>query len=321
MSVSRDRYPLYAELPVREGAPPGSCWGVFGDEDEIGTLNFIEPEHVRDAACLVRDGSVFALNWDITLPSPAFFKRETVKHTVFEKYPGLAVDDYLDSFWPQASSQWDGLRHIADDDNGFYNGAKLDEVTNPGPGRLGMEHWARRGIAARGVLVDVVRWARETRTSLEPFDFFPIGSGLIEDILARRKVELVQGDILVVRTGWVERYEELTQLERDELAAQIRPGSPGLYGADVPPFLWDNRVAAVAADNPGLEAGYPSKGSDLSLHRALIARLGMPLGELWDLRRLAEDCQRDDRSVFLLTSAPLWIPGGVGTPPNVLALK
>ncbi|MGI9657429.1 MAG: cyclase family protein, partial [Gaiellaceae bacterium] len=266
------------------------------------------------------DGTVFALNWDIALPAPAFFKRQTVKHTVFEKYPGFAVDDYLDSFWPQASSQWDGLRHIGDDDNGFYNGATLDEVTATG-GKLGIEHWARRGIAGRGVLVDVARFAHETAVALDPFDFFAIDSALISEVLASRGVALRQGDILILRTGWVEAYEELNQQEREELAAQVRPGSPGLHGADVPGFLWDNRVAAIAADNPGLEAGYPERGSDLSLHRALIARLGMPLGELWDLRRLAADCERDGRYEFFLTSAPLHVSGGVGSPPNVLALK
>ena len=179
-------YPRFEDLPVRAGAPDGSSWGVFGDDDEVGTLNFIGPEQVRHAAQLVRDGTVFALNWDIGLPAPAFFKRETVKHTVFEKYPGFAIDDYLDSFWPQASSQWDGLRHIGDDGNGFYNGATLEEVTATGAGKLGIEHWATRGIAGRGVLVDVVRHAGEEGLRLDPFDFFPVGSTLIAEILAKR---------------------------------------------------------------------------------------------------------------------------------------
>ena len=302
---------------ARRPAPRG---GVFGENDEIGTLNFIGPDQVREAARLVRDGAVFALNWDLGLPDPPFFKRETIKHTVFEKYPGFAIDDYIDSFWPQASSQWDGLRHIADDENGFYNGATIADVTTAG-GKLGIEHWALRGVAGRGVLIDVVRWAHEEGSPLDPFEFFPIGSQLIAEILERRAVTLRQGDIVILRTGWVEAYEALTEPERVKLAEQVRPGSPGLYGADVPGFLWDNRVAAIAADNPGLEAGYPSKGSDLSLHRALIARLGMPLGELWDLRLLAADCERDGRSEFFLTSAPLRLSGGVGSPPNVLALK
>src|SRR5437870_3594665 len=28
--------PSYQELPVREGAPAGAAWGVFGDDDQVG---------------------------------------------------------------------------------------------------------------------------------------------------------------------------------------------------------------------------------------------------------------------------------------------
>lgn len=310
--------PQFAELPVRPGAPPGSSWGVFGDDDELGTLNFVGAEEVRAAAALVRKGSVFSLNWDLALPAPPFFGRANVRHTIFEKYGGVAVDDYLDSFWPQCSTQWDGLRHFADADFGFYNGATLAEVTVSGAGRLGVEKWARRGIASRGVLLDVAR----AEPVIDPFDFYAIGPEVIERVAGRQGVDIRAGDILVFRTGWVEAYERLGQAEREELAADAkRPGSPGLYGPDIPGFLWDNRIAAVAADNPGLEAGHPGTGSDLALHKALLARLGMPLGELWDVRALADDCAADGVCEFLLTSAPLHVGGGAGSPPNALALK
>jgi len=312
--------PNFAELPVRDGAPAGSSWGVFGDNDEIGTLNFIGPEQVAAAAKLVTTGHVFPLNWDLSLPSPAFFKRRSITHTVIERREGFVIDDYLDSFWPQASSQWDGLRHIADE-QGHYNGVGFPEALDPGSGRLGVEHWAQRGIAGRGVLVDIVAQLEAEGIELDPFDFFPIRPDLIERTLNQARIRLMTGDILVFRTGWVEAYERLSGEEREAYAATERPGSPGLHGDDIPPFLWDNRVAAVAADNPALEAGRPRKGSDLSLHRALIPRLGMPLGELWDVAALARDCQQDGVFEFFLTSAPLRLNGGVGTPPNVLALK
>ena len=316
-----DGFPRFAELPVRPGAPAGSSWGVFGDRDEIGTLNFVGPEQALAAARLVRTGKVFSLNWDLSLPSPPFFGRANLRHTVFPKHDGWAADDYLDSFWPQCSSQWDGLRHFADPGHGFYNGVTLEEATTDGQGRLGMEHWARRGIAARGVLLDVARFVEDEGRPLDPFDFFPIGPDLLERIAEHSGARLGPGDVLLFRTGWIEAYEKLGQREREELAAQGRPGCPGLYGDDVPAWLWDNRIAAVASDNPGLEAGHPRKGSDLRLHKALIARLGMPLGEFWELDALAADCVEDGVREFLLTSAPLNLAGGVGSPPNALALK
>ena len=312
--------PRFTELPVRPGAPPGSSWGVFGDEDEIGTLNFVRAENVAAAAGLVRRGKVFSLNLGLELPDPPFFGRKPIRHTLFEKHGGTALDEHIDDLYPQASTQWDGLRHFADPDHGFYNGAQLSELTG-GPARLGVHHWARRGIAARGVLLDVARALDADGASPDPLDFFPIGADLLARTAERQDVALEEGDVLLVRTGWLEAYERLGRPERERLSALGRPGAPGLHGDDVPAFLWDNRIAAVAADNPALEATRPGDTSPLALHVALIARLGMPLGELWLLDALAADCATDGVYEVLLVSAPLNLHGGAGSPANALALK
>jgi kynurenine formamidase len=315
--------PRFAELPQRLGAPAGSSWGVFGDDDEHGTLNFIGPEQVIAAASLIRSGKVFPLNWDVKLPAPALFHRRSLRHELFhfDVPGGITVDDYLDDFYLQGSSQWDALRHFGDAEHGFYNGATLDEVIGPGDGRLGIERIARRGIVARGVLLDVARALAAEGAGIDPFDFFPIDPGLLERTAAAQGVELRPGDVLLVRTGWVEAYDALDAEGRTALAAESAPGSPGLYGDDVPAFLWDLGIAAVAADNPALEASRPGTGPELGLHRALIARLGMPLGELWALGALAEDCSLDRRFEVFLASAPLNLSGGAGSPPNALAVK
>jgi hypothetical protein len=200
--------PRLADLPVRAGAPPGSSWGVFGDDDEIGTLNFVRPEDVAAAGRLVRTGMVFSLNLGLELPDPPFFGRKPVRHTLFEKYGGAALDEHLDDLYTQASTQWDGLRHFADPDHGFYNGSQLLELTR-GPERLGVHHWARRGIAARGVLLDVGRTLDADGTPPDPLDFFPIGVELLARTAERQGVELRQGDVLLIRTGWLEAYERL----------------------------------------------------------------------------------------------------------------
>ena len=49
--------------------------------------------------------------------------------------------------------------------------------------------------------------------------------------------------------------------------------------------------------------------------------LGMPIGEFWDLDPLADDCAQDGVYEFMLVSAPLYIPQGVGSPPNAYAIK
>jgi kynurenine formamidase len=313
--------PTFAELPRRAGAPAGSSWGVFGDDDEHGTLNFIGPEQVVAAAALIRTGKVIPLNWEVGLPAPALFHRHSPRHELFhlETGPGITVDDYLDGFYLQGSSQWDALRHFGDAEHGFYNGASLDEVTGPG-GPLGIERMAGRGIAGRGVLLDVARQL-EAEGSYDPVEYLEIGTDVLRRTAEAQRVELRPGDILLLRTGWVEAYSRLDEDARVALVEGGAPGSAGLHGDDIPGFLWDHRVAAVAGDNPAVEASQPGPGPDLELHVALIARLGMPLGELWELGPLADDCAADGRYEMFLTSAPLNVRGGAGSPPNALAVK
>ena len=86
-------------------------------------------------------------------------------------------------------------------------------------------------------------------------------------------------------------------------------------------YLWDLHIAAVAADNPALEAWPPGPESGGFLHFRLIPLLGMNIGEFWYLEDLAADCAQDGVYEFMFTSAPLNVPGGVGSPPNALAIK
>ena len=46
---------------LRETAEKCKNWGRWGPDDEIGTLNFISPENIVEAAQLIRKGKVFSL--------------------------------------------------------------------------------------------------------------------------------------------------------------------------------------------------------------------------------------------------------------------
>ena len=47
----------------------------------------------------------------------------------------------------------------------------------------------------------------------------------------------------------------------------------------------------------------------------------MPIGELWWLDALADDCAQDGVYEFFLVTQPLNLPRGVGSPPNAVAIK
>jgi hypothetical protein len=62
-------------------------------------------------------------------------------------------------------------------------------------------------------------------------------------------------------------------------------------------------------------------GNEGLLHYRALPLLGLPLGELFVLAPLAEDCALDRRYEFMVVSAPLHVEGGVATPPNAVVIK
>ncbi len=316
------KLPSYDDLPIRAGAPAGAAWGVFGDDDEVGTINLLTPERVIAAAASIRSGKVFALNLPINIPDPPLFTRGKHTHTV-KIFPNaeFVLDDYLDNFYPQASSQWDALAHVKHPVHGAYNGIPDNQITGRGGMRLGIDNLARRGIAGRGVLADVARYYDRIGKSINFTSAESIPLGDVQATLEDEGVALRAGDVLLIRIGWTKFYLSASAEIKAELARETVV--PGIEGSErTARWLWDNHLAAVASDSPALEALPKTAGNEMEfLHFHMLAFFGMPIGEMWNLEGLAEDCAADGRYDFFLTSAPLNVPGGVGSPPNALAIK
>jgi kynurenine formamidase len=316
--------PSYDQLPIREGTPQGAAWGVFGDDDQLGTINLLTPERVIQAASFVRSGRVFALNLRIDIPDPPLFTRGKHRH-IIKNFGSYILDDYLDNFYPQASSQWDALSHVKHPQLGAYNGIPEGDITGYGGSKLGIDNLAQRGIAGRGILADVARYYERQGKELNcaTNDVVPL-----EDLLATLEAQGTKvwpGDVLLIRVGWTKAYLAMSQEQKAELARETK--SPGIEGSQrAAKWLWEQHIAAVASDSPGLEAVPPPNVSDFTaandlLHFHMLSFFGMPIGEMWNLEELADNCANDNRYEFFFTSAPLNIPGGVGSPPNALAIK
>lgn len=80
---------------------------------------------------------------------------------------------------------------------------------------------------------------------------------------------------------------------------------------------WNNHFAAVVAEDVCYEVWPPKQ---IILHEYLLPMWGSPVGKLWDLEKLAETCKRNHRWQFFLTSAPLNVSSGKGSPSNALAM-
>lgn len=310
--------PRYADLP------DGCAWDLL--DPSLGSLELLTPDRVAAAARLVRTGRRFSLDLPVDWPDPPFFGREPVVHTVFD-YADNILDDRLDNYFPQGSTQWDAFSHFGDAERGFFGGNTKETIREGGA--LSVDAWHPSGIVGRGVLLDVAR-----HTEVAPDSGFVVTPDLLDATAAAQGVDVQAGDVLCVRVGWVGWYKSLDRPAREALAEASRglqtgakfflPGiGPGPATAE---WLWDHGVVALAVDNPAVEPLPPSGGMagfkpEDMVHVRVLAMLGIPLGEFFDFEALADDCASDGVYEFLFTSAPLGIPGGIGSPPNALAIK
>ncbi|MGH8994959.1 MAG: cyclase family protein [Acidimicrobiales bacterium] len=312
--------PRYDDLPE---APEGgrSAWGLFGEGDSVGLMNLVTPERVLEASKLVRRGALFPLDAPLDAFSPAIASgRGIPRHRVLHAPGTIGFDDVYDNFFPQASSQWDSLGHVGYGPNAFYNGATEDDVAS---GRRNtIEHWAKRGIATRGVLLDLPRTLADAGRPYEPGSNTAFSVDDLELARERAGVEFRTGDLLIVHTGFAAWFVGAGMRERTEVARGMT--TPGLAsGEDMCRYLWDAHVVGVASDTFAVEVFPPdiSKGTMGFMHRILIGQFGMALGELWWTEDLAADCEGDGVHDFFLVSAPLHARGGIGSPPNAIAIK
>jgi kynurenine formamidase len=318
--------PAFDDLPVIKDAPPESSWGVFGDNYALGCLNFLTPEGIVEAAGLVRTGKVFRLDAKIGFAKPPLFGRSTAVHGVTVLGP-MANDDSLDNFNTQEGSQWDGLGHVGHGRHGaFYNGVKVEEIRDGGPGvagnaKLGIHHWADKFVG-RGVLIDAYGFRVQQGHEVNPLKKGVYSLDELKAVLDAQGTTLTPGSILLVRTGWMEAYEQLSAEGKRTLAPMDKLESMGVEASrEMAAWLWNNRVAAIGTDCPSVEA-FPFDFMDEgALHYRALPLLGLPLGELFTLKPLAEDCAADKRYEFMLVSAPLNLEGGIASPPNAVVIK
>src|SRR5579863_988158 len=165
--------PKYRELPESALGGARHAWDVFGKGDDLGRLNLLTAQNILAAAREVRKGDVFNLCLPLDLPDPPWGReRKPYVHHIYDPDRNTK-DDYLDSFFLQRSTQWDGLRHIRAATLGFYGGTNVDNVGFEGL-ELGIQAWAELGIVGRGVLVDVARYLAENGNPLDPHIGTPI---------------------------------------------------------------------------------------------------------------------------------------------------
>jgi len=302
-----------------------SNWGKWGDDDEVGALNYLGPQEVLNAVGLVRSGKVFPLQRLIGNPKgdPVWPGRTPAERTQIldesswdgpdaPQYPGGLhyADDKINAFL-QGSTQYDGLGHV------WYGGRIWNgydaRTTVGGLERASVAPIGERGVVGRGVLLDMARFrGKETLGAAETFTH--------EDLLAcaeKQRTEIRPRDILVVRTNFLKLFFDLGDKFYEGFC------EPGLvYSPELVQWFQDMEIPNLVTDTIANEVTTdPNNGVSLVLHNALMRNLGITLTEIADLEKLAADCAEDGQYEFLYVAAPLKVHKGSGSPVNPVAIK
>jgi kynurenine formamidase len=292
-----------------------SNWGRWGKEDQLGAMNLITPAKRKQAVTLVKEGVTVSLAHDEDTTKAVDNPSPLVQTMVWSgaNTPGpFLMDTY--AWTSDPSSSYHGFFHTHLDalchmfyKGKMYNGFSKDEVTKDGAAKLAILNM-KSGIVSRGVLMDIPQlkglpWLEPgTRIYREDLDAWERASHF--------KVQ--KGDIVFVRTGrWA--------LRAAKGPWRIIPQCAGMY-ATCARWFKERDVAMVGSD--AASDVKPSGFKDIvePIHQLLLVAMGTPIFDNCDLEALSAACSQRKRWVFMLSAAPLAVPGGTGSPLNPIAI-
>jgi len=124
-------------------------------------------------------------------------------------------------------------------------------------------------------------------------------------------VKVSPGDVVFVRTGRWARVAAKGPWNLGQAAA-------GLH-ASCAKWLHDRQIAMLGSDGVNDLLPSPVEGVVQPIHQITLVALGVRLFDNLDLEALSKAAADRQRWTFLLTAAPLAIPGGTGSPLNPIA--
>ena len=284
-----------------------SNWGRWGKDDQIGTVHLITPAKRKEAVSLVKEGYSVSLAHNVETEKAAD-NPSPFSHTMLStgSHPDgqFVLDEYRVSYHGYAHTHMDALCHMAWNGK-MFNGFPQTDITEQGAKELAVTGY-KNGILTRGVLIDIPR--------LKNVPFLEPGTAIYpEDLDAWEKktgTKVLSGDVVFIRTGRWARRQQKGPWDPAHIA--------GLY-ASCAKWLKQRDVAMVGSD--AATDVMPSRvpGVVQPMHQLLLVAMGTPIFDNCDLEELANTAAARNRWTFLLTAAPLPVPGGTGSPLNPIA--
>lgn len=280
--------------------------GKWGASDELGTLNYITPAKRVASAALVTTGEVVSVGRDLSTKQTKSNSQPVSHIMAFTDKNSPSATDYF-SIFPHGMvvTHMDALCHFSWNDQ-FYNGRKRSESLSPSGAKWGSIYAQRQGIFTRGVLLDVA--AARGVSWYQPDEYVTVAD--FEAAEKRQHLRVGSGDAIFVRTG-MERMEA-------EMGEQDTYPRAGLHPECVE-WMHTRQVSVYGGDCIE-KLPFPSESFTSAVHMIVLASMGLPILDWPALTELARTCERLNRWDYLLTSAPLRLPGGTASPINPLCI-
>lgn len=286
----------------KPGWVKGKGWGwIWGKEDELGAMNSVTDETRLAALRLAKTGKVYDLGvnysrnsfkWPGHSPCEVMIYRspEGVKRQKDHPFT-LPNVNAAGQGWHSCAlfindnvgTQLDGLGHVTvGEDNHWYNGYTEAEWG----GNFGVRKCSAAGIPpviSRGVMLDIAA-LRKTKALPPHYAITP------EDVDAAcklQKVELKQGDVVLLRTGSLQFWGE----DGADVATLKEYDTAGINLATAKYLIEQKGALMLGADTSGLEVAPAPEGSDtfIPVHKYLLIEQGVHILEFQYLEDLARD--------------------------------
>jgi len=295
-----------------------SRWGA---DDVLGAMNLITPKSIVAALSLVKKGKVYDLSHVLHHEIPvtsfhgAFFAntQHTLEsaaewhHRVLGKMEnGYSAQNLRINMSDHSGTHIDQLNHVGiQQENGeflVYNGLRnKDIISTFGTTKLGVENMPP--LITRGVFIDIV--------GDKGVEMLPAGYAIkpeeLDKCLAKQKVEVREGDTVLVHTGWGKLWGQ---------AEKMLSGEPGLSKACAKWALKKNIVCWGVDQFATDPIPYEVEGEALPMHLEMLTKNGIRLMENIYMEEIAKEKVYE----FCIFAAPLKIKGGTGSPLRLLAL-
>jgi kynurenine formamidase len=291
-----------------------SNWGRWGKADQMGAVNLITPATRKRALGSVKDGVSVSLARRAEI-EPALDNPRPIARVMGGAGRGAnpaaaasdisgASDTFTISYHGFVHTHMDAFCHRAYKGQ-MYNGMPMTEVTADACNAGSIYAW-KDGIITHAVLMDIPR--------LKGVEYLEPGTRIYPEDLdawakqARLKIE--PGDAVFIRTGrWA---------LRDAKGAYNTNQLAGLY-ITCAEWLRKHDVAILGSD--GAEDVHPSgiEGITEPIHALVLVAMGMPIFDNLDLEAVSKEAAKRKRWDFLVTAAPVSVPGATGSVLNPIA--